>query len=89
MKACNDLCSLVYQKLVEQNIISVQEKILLNPYHIINLHENGILTILSIAYILIKNFFLKYRKVMIHHHTVTIICEFSAMKLENIYIHLF
>lgn len=38
MISCNDLCSLVYQKLVEYNIISIQEKILLHPYYNINLH---------------------------------------------------
>ena len=35
---CNELSLLVYQKLVEQNIISTKEKLLLNPYYNVNLH---------------------------------------------------
>ena len=35
---CNELSLLVYQKLVEKNIISTKEKLLLNPYYNINLH---------------------------------------------------
>ena len=62
MKACNDLCSLVYQKLVEQNIISVQEKILLNPYHIINLHGKWYSHYIINCLYSDKKFFLKISK---------------------------
>lgn len=53
----NDLSLLVYQKLVEQNIISTKEKLLLNPYYNVNLHGNGIRTISLLAYIQVRNFF--------------------------------
>lgn len=90
MKICNDLCSLVYQKLVEQNMISAHEKILLNPYYDVNLHGKQYSHYIIKCLYSKQNFFpLKYRRVMIRHHIATIICVISTMKSENIYTLLF
>lgn len=62
MKICNDLCSLVYQKLVEQSIISAHEKILLNPYYDVNLHGKQYSHYIIKCLYSKQNFFLKISK---------------------------
>ena len=59
---CNDLCLLVYQKLVEQNIISTQEKLLLNPYYNVNLHGKWYSHYIIICLCSGQRFFLKISK---------------------------
>ena len=58
----NELSLLVHKKLVEQSIISAQEKLLLNPYHNISLHGKSfshyIITCLNSG----QRFFLKISK---------------------------
>lgn len=62
MQTCNDLYSLIFQKLVKLNIISYQEKIILRPYCNVNLsgksYSNYIISCLYTG----QKFFLKILK---------------------------